>query len=96
MELGVRVLLDGFEVTNRLEAVQVPAGGRDQEAGVLALRVSISWVGALWEGRVKRARATEAGHLGLCAKDHPRGHPSSTWVVEPGRGRTGARAQALL
>lgn len=63
---------------------------------MLALSVSISRVGALM---VERARATQAGHLGLWAKGHPRGHPSSARVAEPGRvahGREDARAQALL
>lgn len=63
---------------------------------MLTLSVSISWVDALM---VERARATQAGHLGLWEKGHPRGHPISTWVVEPARGAhgcEGARAQALL
>lgn len=65
---------------------------------MLALSVSISWVDALM---VERARATQAGHLGLCSgrrviqgDTHPLG---GSWSRRGGAHRyEGARAQALL
>lgn len=76
-------------------AAQLSSGDQDREDGVLTLSVSISWADALM---VERARGTQAGHLGLWAKRQPRGHPSSTRVVEPERrahGRQGASAALI-
>jgi hypothetical protein len=77
LELGVPLLLDGFEakLLTDWKLPRSPAGDQDQEYGVLTLSVSISWVDALM---VERARTTQAGHLGLWEKGHPRGHPIST------------------
>lgn len=95
MELGVLVLLDGFEakLLTAWEAAQVPAGDQEREEGVIALSVSISWVDALM---VERARATQAGTSGsgrrvIQGYTHPL---QGSW--SRGRWREDARAQALL